>query len=63
MFQLFMPIMNLSSLVNVLYSLFKGKVVKSSGEDKLAIITFGVTVHESIKAHQILANESKISFI
>jgi len=55
--------MNLSSLVNVLYSLFKGKVVKSSGEDKLAIITFGVTVHESIKAHQILANESKISFI
>lgn len=46
---------NLSNLENVFRLLFVGKVVKSSGEDKLVIITFGVTVHESIKAHHILA--------
>ena len=54
---------NHSNLGNVLELLFSGKVVKSSAEDKLVIITFGVTVHESIKAHQILANESFFLFI
>jgi len=36
------------------YKHYIGKTVKSSAEDKLVVVTYGVIVHESLKAYESL---------